>query len=190
MSVYRKKNSELRPREHLYENEVDRIVDACKESKDVDRNKALILVTYRHALRASEAVRLVWDDVCFENRTIQIHRTKGSRSGEHHISEREIRYLKKLKKHCPRGCSYLFYSREGGSLTVSAFQKLFAKLGVICGIPFKIHPHMLRHAWGYKAINSNIDLRHMQVQMGHKNIANTAMYASVQNLKFEGLFKD
>jgi integrase len=186
----RKTNAESRPREHLYENEVDKTIEACTKLNHVDRNKALILVAYRHALRPSEALRLVWDDVCFDNRTIQIRRMKGSRHGEHHISDKEIRYLKKLKKVSPKGCPYLFYSQRGGNLSISSFQKIFQHLGIMAGIPFKIHPHMLRHSWGYKAINNNVDIRHMQVQMGHTNINNTVLYAALESLKFEGLFKD
>jgi site-specific recombinase XerD len=117
---------------------------------------------------------------------------KGGRSGQHHITDKEIRYLKKLKTISPRAepTDYIFYSQKGGNLGMDSFREIMKTLGKKIGIPFQIHPHMLRHGWGYKAINNNISLIQMQHHMGHCDIGNTAHYAALEVSNFVGLFKD
>jgi integrase len=188
----RRSNRDLRPREHLYENEVNRMIEVCKETRHPIRNRTLILLAYRHALRATEALTLKWEDICFVNKTIVIRRMKGGKTGSHIITDKEIRYLKRLKRVIPdsQPKDFIFYSQKGGRLSIEAFQKLMESLGKKVGITFKVHPHMLRHGWGYKAINNQVGLIQMQHHMGHCNISNTAHYAALEVLSFPGLFRD
>jgi hypothetical protein len=48
-----------------------------------------------------------------------------------------------------------------------------AFLGEAAGMPFPIHPHMLRHACGYKLANDGHDTRVLQLCLGHKSIVHT-----------------
>jgi integrase len=55
-------NSELRTREYLTEKEIERLQEAArKRSRYGHRNATMILVAYRHGLRASEVCNLRWD---------------------------------------------------------------------------------------------------------------------------------
>jgi integrase len=54
----RKPNAELRTREHLTEDEVDRLIAAAKSKRWGHRNATMILVAFRHGLRVSELVDL------------------------------------------------------------------------------------------------------------------------------------
>src|SRR5580700_5357195 len=57
-------NSELRPREYLTEKEIERLQDAArKRSRHGHRDATMILLTYRHGLRASEVCGLRWDQI-------------------------------------------------------------------------------------------------------------------------------
>jgi hypothetical protein len=47
-------------------------------------------------------------------------------------------------------CPYLFVSERGGPMTASNVRKLVSRTGLAARLPFPIHPHMLRHACGYK----------------------------------------
>jgi len=44
-------------------------------------------------------------------------------------------------------------------MTPAGFRKLFSRLAVVAKILFPVHPHMLRHAWGYKLANDGRDTR-------------------------------
>ncbi|MGB2597757.1 MAG: tyrosine-type recombinase/integrase, partial [Pseudolabrys sp.] len=61
----RRPNAELRPREHLTEREVKKLIEAAKGNRQGGRDSAMILICFRHGLRASEVCELQWSDVEF-----------------------------------------------------------------------------------------------------------------------------
>src|SRR5438034_8633083 len=61
----RRRNGDLRTREYLTEAEVDRLIEAAKGNRWGNRDAAMILLAYRHGLRASELIDLRWDQVEF-----------------------------------------------------------------------------------------------------------------------------
>jgi integrase len=65
----RRPNAELRTREHLTEREVERLIEAAKANRHGHRDSTMVLLAYRHGLRASELCYLRWDQVDF-NRAV------------------------------------------------------------------------------------------------------------------------
>jgi site-specific recombinase XerC len=65
-------NHELRPREHLTEREVARLIEAAKKNRNGQRDAAIILICFRHGLRASELCELQWSDVEFETAAMHL----------------------------------------------------------------------------------------------------------------------
>ena len=63
----RKANSHYRPREHLTEREVEKLIGAARGNRNGQRDAAMILMTFRHGLRASELCELQWSDVQFDS---------------------------------------------------------------------------------------------------------------------------
>src|SRR5260370_15343285 len=59
----RRPNADYRTREHLTEAEVERLIGAAKGNRHGHRDATMILVAFRHALRASELCRLRWSQV-------------------------------------------------------------------------------------------------------------------------------
>ena len=62
--------------------------------------------------------------------------------------------------------------------------------GESAGFEMKIHPHMLRHACGFKLANDGIDTRTIQAYLGHKSIQDTVRYAELAPTRFKSLFRD
>ena len=62
----RPKNAELRTREHLTEDEVERLIGAAKRDRHGSRDALMILLTFRHGLRAAEICDLRWEQVDFK----------------------------------------------------------------------------------------------------------------------------
>jgi len=54
----------------------------------------------------------------------------------------------------------------------------------------KIHPHMLRHACGYKLANEGVDTGTIQGYLGHKSIQHTVRYTELAPTRFKGLWRD
>ena len=69
-------NADLRTREYLTEAEVERLMDAAKGNRWGHRDATMVLVAYRHGLRASELVDLRWDQVDFGPATLHVRRVK------------------------------------------------------------------------------------------------------------------
>ena len=67
----------------------------------------------------------------------------------------------------------MFMSERGAPLSAVGFRRMMGRLGKAAKMPFPIHPHMLRHAAGFKLANQGVDTRSLQHYLGHKNISNT-----------------
>ena len=63
-------NRHLRTREHLTEAEVERLMKAASSNRYGHRDATMVLVAYRHGLRASELVDLRWAQVEFRSATL------------------------------------------------------------------------------------------------------------------------
>jgi integrase len=72
----RRPNAELRSREYLTDAEVARLSEAAKGNRYGHRDATMILVAYRHGLRAAELVDLRWDQIDFTAATLAVRRVK------------------------------------------------------------------------------------------------------------------
>ena len=94
----RRRNAEVRSREYLTDAEVNRLISAAGENRNGHRDATMILVAYRHGLRAGELVTLRWDAVDFAHGRLHVSRLKGSAESVHPLSGRELRALRRLKR--------------------------------------------------------------------------------------------
>jgi len=186
----RQANLATRTREYLTPDEVDRLVAAAGDSgRHANRDQTLLTVMYRHGLRVSEAVSLRWDQVDLKAGMLHVNRLKNGVPSTHPLRGPELRKLRQLRRDYPDG-PYLFVSERGGPMTSSNVRKLVAKAGQVAGLPFPAHPHMLRHACGYKLANDGHDTRALQHYLGHKNITHTVRYTEMAPDRFKGFWKD
>ena len=130
-------NAELRPREHLTEREIDKLVEAAKGNRWGQRDTTMILIAFRHGLRASELCGLQWSDVEFETGTLHLRRTKGGTTATHPLLGDELRALRSLKRDAKS--PFIFVSERGAPFTVSGFAKLVEQAGIEAKLPFKTH---------------------------------------------------
>jgi type 1 fimbriae regulatory protein FimE len=186
----RQKNIDLRSREYLLDREIDSIITAAKKSKNGLRDSTLILLMYRHGLRMSEATNLKWSDVDLVTGTIHINRKKNGVSGRHPLTRIELVALGKMYRTKSPYSQYVFLSRHKLPLSDSTVQNIFKKLGVLAGIEFPVHPHMLRHSCGYKLANDGVDTRTIAEFLGHTSMNNTYRYTAISPNRFNQLWKD
>ena len=92
----RRPNAELRTREHLTEAEVERLLKAAGKNRWGHRDSTMLLVAYRHGLRASELVDLRWDQVDFRTANLHVRRVKQGTPSTHPILGDELRALRRL----------------------------------------------------------------------------------------------
>jgi type 1 fimbriae regulatory protein FimB/type 1 fimbriae regulatory protein FimE len=186
----RKRNKDVRSREYLTPDEVDQLIAAAGSTgRHKHRDRTMILVAYRHGLRVSELVSLRWDQVDLKQGHLHVQRVKNGSPSTHPIRGPEIRSLRKLRREYPDN-PYLFITERGGPLTASTVRKLISRAGTKAKIPFPVHPHMLRHACGFKLANEGQDTRAIQHYLGHRQISHTTRYTELAADRFNGFWMD
>jgi integrase len=150
----------------------------------------MVLVAYRHGLRAGELVTLRWDAIDFAHGRAHVYRVKGGSESVHPLSGRELRALRRLKREQDPASPFIFTSERGAPFTPAGFRKMVARLGVAADLGFPVHPHMLRHACGYKLANDGVDTRSLQAYLGHRNIQHTVRYTELAPTRFKNFWHD
>jgi integrase len=170
--------------------EIEKLMNyACKHSRYGHRDSTMILVTYRHGLRASEVCDLQWHQVELDQGRMHVRRAKNGTPSIHPIRGDEIRALRKLRRENPTD-AYVFVTERGGPMSTISFHHLIQRLGKAARMPFPLHPHMLRHACGYKLANDGHDTRALQHYLGHKNIQHTVRYTELSPDRFRDFWRD
>src|SRR5262249_56332420 len=155
----RQKNAELRTREHLSEGEIERLMEAARKNREGHRDALMILMAYRHGLRASEVCDLQWSQIDLEAGVVHVRRVKNGNAGTHPLTGKEIRALRRLQREAPPS-PFVFVSMRGAPFAVSGFRRMLERTAITAGLEaLKVHPHMLRHAAGYTLANQGTDTR-------------------------------
>jgi integrase len=185
----RPSNAELRTREHLTADEVDKLIEAAKANRHGHRDALMVLLAYRHGLRAAEVVDLRWEQVDFKMAVLHVRRAKNGTSATHPLSGREMRELRRHQRESPSS-SFVFVSERGAPLSAPGFSRLVERAVHVADLGIKAHAHMLRHACGYKLANDGHDTRAIQAYLGHRNIQNTTRYTALAPQRFKEFFRD
>ena len=185
----KKKNTELRTREYLTQQEIARIRKAAKQSaRHGHRNDTLILMMFRHALRVGEAVDLRWEQVDLKRAELHVTRLKNGRPSTHPLDSITMRALGRLRKNYSQ-TPYLFVTDQNLPLSCRTARHIIAQAGKAADLPFTIHPHMLRHSTGFYLANKGIDTRAIQAYMGHSNINTTVIYTAMEASRFNNFWR-
>jgi type 1 fimbriae regulatory protein FimE len=183
-------NRERRAREHLTPQEVDKLIKAASRvGRYGHRDATVILIAYRHGLRVSELVALRWDQADLEQGLLHVSRLKNGVPSTHPLRGPEIRALRRLRREY--GTSpYVFTTERRGAMTDSSVRKIIARAGDEAQLGFPVHPHMLRHACGFKLANDGHDTRAIQHYLGHRNIQHTVRYTEMAADRFKRFWSD
>jgi type 1 fimbriae regulatory protein FimB/type 1 fimbriae regulatory protein FimE len=182
-------NGKLRTREYLTEAEVERLMAAAKGNRWGHRDATMVLVAYRHGLRAAELVDLRWEQVDFKTATLHVRRVKKGTPSSHPILGDELRALRRLQRDQEPKSPFIFTSERGAPFTTAGFARMVERAGIQAKLGFKSHPHMLRHATGYALASRGHDTRALQAYLGHKNIQHTVRYTELSPTRFKDFWR-
>jgi type 1 fimbriae regulatory protein FimB/type 1 fimbriae regulatory protein FimE len=179
----------LRTREHLTPAEVEGLIEAAGKNRQGQRDALMVLLTYRHGLRAAEVVDLRWEQIDFKTASLHVRRVKNGTPSTHPLTGRELRELRRHQRESAKS-PFVFVSERGAPLSAPGFSRMIERAGVAADLGIKAHAHMLRHACGYKLANDGIDTRALQAYLGHRNIQNTTRYTALAPDRFKGFWRD
>jgi site-specific recombinase XerD len=186
----RKANAAMRTREYLTDGEIERLTAAAEGNRWGHRDAAMILVAYRHGLRASELVDLRWDQIDFNSATLAVRRVKRGSPATHPVRGDELRALRQLQREQEPKRPFVFTSERRAPFTTAGFARIVERVGVEAKLGFKAHPHMLWHATGYKLANDGADTRSLAHYLGHRNLQSTARYTALAPDRFAKFWRD
>ncbi len=174
--------------------ELLKVLDAAK--KKSARNHCLILLAYKHGLRASELCHLKLADVA--DSRIDVKRLKGSlhtnrplESDPNVLLDEKRALAAYLRERRDDGSVFLFTSRLGSGMTRDAVGDIFEDAALHAGIERgRRHPHMAKHTLGSLAHRSGVGLLDLQQLRGHRDIKATSMYTHVTQDEAHATAKD
>jgi site-specific recombinase XerD len=146
----------------------------------------MLLLTYRHGLRASEVASIRLGDI--EKGYLTAARLKGSlrtcqplvpHPGQALLDE--ARALREWLRVRPNdGSDYLFPSQNGGCLSRIQVFRLYQKYAMESGLPIeKRHPHCLKHSLASALIRRQVPVIEVKTYLGHASISSTMVYCEV-----------
>lgn len=146
------------------------------------RDRAMVYLLYATGLRVSELVGLTSDSVDLETGYLRV-RGKGEKERIAPFApaagERLAAYLSQDRPFLKPVSSHLFVNHRGFALTRQSFWKTLKALAAAAGIPGEISPHTLRHSFATHLLKSGIQLRSLQMLLGHADLSTTQIYTHV-----------
>src|SRR6202795_2604262 len=155
--------------------EVARLLDAAPGLK----YKAALSVAYGAGLRAAEVVSLKVGDIDSERMVIRVEQGKGRKDRNVMLSPHLLELLRAWYEVAhPRG--WLFPGQSPvNPLTTRQFNRACHTAAQTADIKKRVSPHTLRHSFATHLLEQNVDIRVIQVLLGHANLDTTALYTRV-----------
>jgi type 1 fimbriae regulatory protein FimB/type 1 fimbriae regulatory protein FimE len=180
---------DLRTREYLTPAEVEKLIKEARQGRYGHRDATLILIAFRHGLRASEICDLEWSQVEFgRSAALHVRRVKNGKPSVHPLRGDEIRALREIRRQFPDS-GFVFATERGGPFTPDAINRHIKRLGERAGFDLPVHCHMLRHGCGYALANAGHDTRAIQDWLGHRSIQHTVRYTELAPTRFKDFWR-
>ena len=160
----------------LSRSEVSRLLEATPSLKW----RTALSVAYGAGLRASEVVGLKVGDIDSERMRIRVEQGKGRRDRDALLSPHLLKTLRDWWK-MTRPPVWLFPNRFNAfeHVTPKSLNRAFHDALGRAGIRKAVSLHTLRHCFATHLLEQNVDLRTIQVLLGHKKLETTAVYTHV-----------
>jgi integrase/recombinase XerD len=159
----------------LSREEVSRLLRAVRHPK----HRVVAATMYAAGLRLSEALSLKPSDIDAERMVITVRQGKGRKDRTVMLSPR---LLKLIQQHTHREQpeEWLFPGRRRDQrLHETAVQRALATARRTAGISKHASAHTLRHSFATHLLESGIDLRRIQILLGHRSVKTTSIYTHV-----------
>lgn len=161
--------------EVLTVDEILALLEAAGRSATGTRNRALLVVLWRAGLRVGEALELEPADVDQAAGTVRVprgktgHRTVG-------LDPEALAVVAEWTARRRPGRGRLFCTLAGKPLGANYVRVMLKRLAERAGIRRRVHPHAFRHTHAAELVREGANVRHLQLQLGHRDLATTATY--------------
>jgi integrase/recombinase XerD len=159
----------------LSQEEVVRLLEAAPGIK----YRAAFSVAYGAGLRVSEVVALKVSDIDSERMTLRVEQGKGQRDRYVMLSPQLLDLLREWQR-AAQPWAWLFPGQNPvNPMTARQLDRAVHAAAREAGIAKRVSPHTLRHSFATHLLEQNVDIRVIQVLLGHAKLETTALYTRV-----------
>jgi integrase/recombinase XerD len=150
----------------------------CLQSRD----RAMVYLLYATGIRVSELCGLTSHQIDLELGYLKIN-GKGDQERIAPFApaagEKLRDYLEVFRLRLNPNTDHLFLNHRGFAITRQAFWKILKDLALHAGIPTSLSPHVLRHSFATHLLQSGMNLRSLQMLLGHSDLSTTQVYTHI-----------
>ena len=157
------------------------VYDLIKNS-ETNKNKLILQLLYSSGLRVSEIVKIKPIDLDFSENIGWVREGKGKKDRFIIISKK---LSDKLEKFIKKNSDWNYVFSKNKPLTTRNIQKIVKKISKKAGIKKEVHPHTFRHSYATHLLEDGVDIRKIQVLLGHSSLTTTQIYAHVSNTELK-----
>ncbi len=166
--------------EVLSVSEVKQLIDQVSNLK----HRCIVGLLYSSGLRRGELLALKPADLDFSRKLVRIRQGKGNKDRYSTLSRTLIPELKEyLGRYRPE--EYLFEGPRGAAYSASSVLKIVQRSAIQAGIRKHVTPHTLRHSFATHLLDKGVDLRRIQVLLGHNSSKTTETYTHIAENSFK-----
>ncbi len=183
------------PWDVLRPEEFPRLISACDGYDNADERRFVVRFLYGTQLRIGEFMALRWADVDLIERVLTVRKAKGGRTRPVRLFKLEWRAARERLDRTRPGTSLedarLLPDRVADFDSRLVPERWLAQLARDAGLEVRhITPHGLRHAGAVALLKRGMDLRTLQLRLGHKSLEMTARYLQIAGLESQRDFPD
>jgi len=159
----------------LTKDEVKKLLNSTQTTK----SKLMLSLMYAAGLRVSELVNLKIEEFDFNEKIGNVRQGKGRKDRIFNIPAFLFNQLKELAEKQKAADKEYLFSGPKGKLSSRNIQKIVSRTASRAGIAKSVHCHTLRHSFATHLLESGVDIRVIQILLGHSSIATTELYTHV-----------
>jgi integrase/recombinase XerD len=143
------------------------------------KHRAILMTAYAAGLRISEVVGLRVDDIDSQRMVLRVRQGKGRKDRYVMLSTHLLALLRAYWK-AARPQGWLFPGRDRVTpLSTRQLNRACHFAAQTAGIGKRVSLHTLRHSFATHLLEQKVDIRVIQVLLGHKKLDTTALYSQV-----------
>lgn len=148
-------------------------------------SKPLFVLGLETGIAQGDLIRLRWSNVFRKEGFIRVRRKKTKREAVIPISNACEKALEVCSRKRVLGNEFVFLTDRGRPFSVAVVNRYFKRAKSIAGITRRFRFHDLRHSFGSGLASKSVSLQHIQMALGHADLASTQRYArpSEESLK-------
>jgi integrase/recombinase XerD len=157
--------------DYLDKDQVDKLLEVAHASNY--RDYLIIRVLWRTGVRVGELLNIAPKDIEWNNNVVNITKAKGGKQRRVLLDDETLKMLSEYVS-----AQNIQEDQAVFGIKTLQVERIVKKYGKMIGVD--IHPHTFRHSFAIHLVRSGMDLRRLQLLLGHSNLNTTQKYAQVR----------